>query len=98
MLNKYGFIFEEITTLIDEGSPEDIIYLDFQKVFDKVPHRRLLLKLKTLDIGDGIIDWRERQRVVVHGEVSKWKSVLRGVPQGSVSGPLLFLIYINDKR
>ena len=61
---------EEITKWIDEGSPLDIIYLDFQKAFDKVPHQRLLLKLKGNGIGDGIIDWIEqwvtdrRQRVV----------------------------------
>ena len=41
---------------IDEGSPVDIIYLDFQKAFEKVPHQRLLLKLKVHGIGDGIID------------------------------------------
>ena len=103
MLNKYFMFFlEEITKWIDEGSPVDIIYLDFQKAFDKVPHQRLLLKLKSHGIGDGIIDWIEqwltdrRQRVVVDGEVSNWKSALSWVPQGSVFGPLLFLIYIND--
>ena len=70
----------------------------FQKAFDKVPHQRLLLKLKADGIGDSIIDWIEqwlterRQRVVVDGVVSNWKSVLSGVPQG----PVLFLIYIND--
>ena len=67
-----------------------------------MPHQRILLKLKAHGIGDGIIDWIEqwltdrRQRVVVDGEVSNWKLVLSGVPQGSVIRLSLFLIYIND--
>ena len=75
--------------------------IDFQKAFNKVPHQRLLLKLKAHGIVDGIIDWikqwltERRQRVVVDGEVSNWKSVLSGVLQGSVLGPILFLIYIS---
>ena len=94
--------FEEITKWVDEGSPVDVIYLDFQKAFDKVPHQRLILKLKSLGMENSIINWIEqwltdrKQKVVVDGEVSSWKSVLSGVPQGSVLGLILFLVYIND--
>ena len=91
--------FEEITKWVDEGSPVDVIYLDFQKAFDKVPHQRLILKLKSHGMGNSIINWIEqwltdrRQRVVVDGKVFSWKSVFSGVPQGSVLGPILFLVY-----
>ena len=94
--------FEEITKWVDEGSPVDVIYLDFQKAFDKVPHQRLILQLKSNGMGNSIINWIEqwltdrKQRVVVDGGVSSWKSVLSGVPQGSVLEPILFLVYIND--
>ena len=62
----------------------------------------MLLKLKALGIGNDVINWIEkwlthrRQRVIVDGEISNWKSVLSGVPQGSVLCPILFLIYTND--
>ena len=72
-------VLEEITKWINDGSPVDITYLDFQKDSDKVPHQRLLLKLKARGIGYGITDWIEqwltdrKHRAVVDGEVSTWK-------------------------
>ena len=70
----------------------DVVYLKFQKAFDKVLHQRLLFKLKAHGIGNDVINWIEkwlshkRQRVIVDREISSWKSVLGGVPQGSVLG------------
>ena len=104
MPNKLVMFLEEITKWVDDRSPVEVIYLDFQKAFDKVPHQRLIRKLKSHGTGNlcSIINWVEqwltdrRQRVVVDGEVSSWKSVLSGVPKGSVLGPILFLVYIND--
>ena len=89
---------------MDERSPVDIIYLDFQKAFYKVPHERLKLKLTSHGIGRSILNWiwqwliDRRQRVVVYGEISNWKSILSGVPQGSVSGPILCLNYSNAQE
>ena len=86
----------------DRGNNTDIAYLDFAKAFDKVPHARLLVKLKALGVNDQVSSWIEawltdrRQPVVVRGETSVWSAVLSGVPQGSILGPLLFIVYISD--
>ena len=52
--------FDEITKWVDDGSPVDVIYLDFQKAFDKVPHQRLILKLKSHGMGNSVINWIEQ--------------------------------------
>ena len=110
MIPQHGFLrgrscltnlltfLELVTKTVDDGNPVDAVYLDFSKAFDRVPHQRLLTKLRSHGIGESTAAWIEawlsdRQQRVVNGAQSEWSGVKSGVPKGSVLGPI---IYIND--
>ena len=95
-------IIDDWLVNLENGNQIDVIYTDFEKAFDKVPHKRLLRKLTSYRVDKKLIAWIEAflcnrmQQVKINGVLSEPKSVLSGIPQGTVLGPLLFIIFIND--
>ena len=85
----------------ESGKEVQVVFLDISRGFDKVWHAGLLKKLEALGVRDLLLSWigsylfNRKQRVVVEGQSSEWANINAGVLQGSVLGPLLFLIYIN---
>lgn len=101
LTNLLDFL-EYTTDLLDKGGNVSVVYLDFCKAFDKVPHQRLIVSLQNHGLDGSLLKWigswliGRKQRVVINGQQSKWVEVKSGVPQGTVLAPIFFIIFVNS--
>jgi len=101
-VNQLTFIIHRITQALDQREDACLVFLDISKAFDRVWHSGLIFKLRRLGLSPIVLDWFSSylgdrlQQVVVEGVTSEAVSIKAGVPQGSILGPLSFLIYIDD--
>ena len=101
-VNQLTYLYHTFCEALDAGKEVRAVFCDISKAFDRVWHAGLVHKLRAAGVTGTLLDWfrnylsDRRQRVVLPGGSSEWTYIRAGVPQGSILGPLLFLVYIND--